>query len=120
MNLNLTMIAALDKASLAKLSERDFQRAVIEYAKQHDWLEYHVDRTATRTKAGGYRPLGPPGFPDLTLVRAGDMVAAELKKQSGSTTPEQRKWLAVLGEVEGIEAVVWKPDSAAEILERLR
>ena len=47
-----------------------------------------------------------PGFPDLTMVRGGELIFAELKTDSQKSveTDEQKAWLADLREV---AAVVW-------------
>src|SRR3546814_2632841 len=81
------LAAAGDKAakkSLRELSEHYWQRAVVAYAESKGWLRYSVDKTATRKVDGGYRSLGPPGFPDLVLVRE-TVLYAELKADRKST-----------------------------------
>lgn len=74
------------------------------------WRGYHTHRSQH----------SPAGFPDLTLVKAGRLIFAELKTERGKTTPEQDAWLADLRTVEletydtdPLDAVVrvyvWRP-----------
>ncbi len=79
-------------------SEKQFQAAVIEYAKLNGWLVYH-----TRNSRGS-----EPGFPDLVLVHPGSgdsvprrprLVFAELKTERGRTSLAQAEWLSALGRV---------------------
>lgn len=101
-------------ASLRALRERDFQDALIIYAEQCGWKQWHVDITATRQKNGKYRGTAPPGWPDLFMCRDTVAIAAELKSQGGRVEPEQTAWLRAL-EKAGIETYVWRPSDAEEI-----
>ena len=80
-------------------SERAFQTAVLELAQVTGWRSYHPHDS--RRSAAGY--------PDLTLVRAGACILAELKTDTGRVTDAQAAWLAAFAAVSGIEAVVWRP-----------
>lgn len=84
--------------------EEDFQSAVIELAKLRGWRVYH---TRDSRKSA-------PGFPDLTLVRAGRLVFAELKAGS-ELTPAQGDWLRAFRAVPGVEAYLWRLADWAEI-----
>ena len=57
------------------------------------------------------------GFPDLVLVhpQTGRTIFAELKKQSGYPSPEQRRWLEALRKNAGVEVYVWKPRDMPEV-----
>lgn len=83
----------------AKVTEKAFSQTVVEYARLNGWRVW--------------RPWlaihSPRGFPDLTMVRDGRLVFAELKSDSGKTTEAQEEWLAELREVPGVTAVVWRP-----------
>ena len=68
------------------MSEASFQGAVVEYARLRGWLVYH-----TRDSRGSQ-----PGYPDLTLVRGGRLIFAELKTDTGRVRVEQQAWLAAL------------------------
>ena len=54
------------------------------------WRGYHTHRSQH----------SPAGFPDLTRVKAGRLIFAELKTERGKTSPEQDAWLADLEAVE--------------------
>lgn len=72
------------------MTEAELQAEVIELAKTYGWLHYHTHDSRR----------SPRGFPDLVLVRNGRLVFAELKKESGQQTPQQREWGRMLREVE--------------------
>jgi len=61
------------------MREKEFQDRVIELAKWEKWLAYHVPDS---------RRVTSPGFPDLVLLRAPDLVFAELKSEKGRVTPK--------------------------------
>ena len=90
------------------MSERELQDAIIETANVCGWLVYHTWRS----------DHSPSGFPDLTLVRAGRLIFAELKSAKGKLTVNQRQWVRAL-ERAGQEVYVWYPqdlDDAIRIL----
>lgn len=63
------------------------------------------------TQAGNWRTAvsgDGKGWLDLTIVGPGGVLFRELKSATGSTTPEQRQWIAWLTEA-GQDAAVWKP-----------
>ena len=91
------------------VTEKQFQATVIAMAKTCGWMVYHTHDSRK----------SEPGFPDLTMTRNGRMVYAELKTQSGRTTPEQDAWLAALAECDGNEVFVWRPSDFQEITETL-
>lgn len=112
----------------AAVAEAAFQAQVIEIATLYGWLSFH-DYDSRRST---------PGFPDLVLVRAPEIIFAELKSQRGRVRPEQGKWLAHLTavgvEVENVLAAataagahsslavdthVWRPDDFDDIIARL-
>jgi hypothetical protein len=100
------------KAVGLRESEAQFQRAVLEAAQALGWTCYFAWKS--------YH--SPKGYPDLTLVHPGRpglpsrLCFAELKVGRRALTPEQAQWLALLGEVPGIEVYVWKPEAWPEIL----
>lgn len=64
------------------IKEKDFQQTVIQLATYEGWLVYHV-YDSRRSAAG---------FPDLVLVRHGQVIYAELKTMRGRLSPAQITW----------------------------
>jgi hypothetical protein len=91
-----------------KMSESDLLRCCLDLAKLYGWRTYHARPALT---AHGYRTAvqgDGKGFPDLLMVRGGDLLAVELKGSTGKTTPEQHEWLKALSLV-ALETTVWRP-----------
>lgn len=96
-------------------TEKDFQAAVVEYAKLCGWRVYHT-YDSRRSE---------PGFPDLCMVRAPRLVFLELKRDlKAKVTPDQAAWLtelqAVGAENPHVEAYMVTPDCWPWIEEALR
>ena len=90
--------------------EDEFQAWVLDLAERNGWLAYHPHDS--RKSAAG--------FPDLVLVKAGVMIAAELKCEDVKTMPlAQTKWLAELSCVPGVRAVLWQPADCESIIRQL-
>lgn len=49
-----------------------------------------------------------PGYPDLTLVRDGRLIFAELKSDTGRLSAAQQEWLDALRRVPCAEVYVWR------------
>ena len=100
--------------SKSTLTEANFQRTVIELAELHRWLVYHT-HDSRRSQ---------PGFPDLTMVRRGKLIFAELKTEKGKLTEDQAHWLAALDcvrlRIGGTHVYLWRPSDWREIEEVLR
>jgi hypothetical protein len=93
----MSRAAATDRA--LRLSERDWQQRVVDFAHWHRWLSYHTFDSRRSDS----------GFPDLVLIRAGRVVFAELKAESGRVTAAQRRWLLTLASSPGVEVYLWRP-----------
>lgn len=74
---------------------------VIKLAKYLGWLVYHT-HDSRRSE---------PGFPDLIMIRNGQLVVAELKSAKGKLTHEQKAWLMEYEQVKDCQTFVWNPDS---------
>lgn len=97
------------------MSEDDFKSRVIETARLNGWRVHH-SRPARLPNGKWVTPLqGDAGLPDLVLARNGVVLLAELKTDTGSVTPEQRKWLAAAGP----HGRLWRPRDWSEILSEL-
>ena len=99
----------------AHISEKAFQRMVLEYAGLMGWWCYHTfDSRGSQS-----------GFPDLCMVRDGRLVFAELKRENGKLTEAQEDWIYALGEVEYgtgdiVDVHVWRPSDWATIEQVLK
>ena len=91
------------------ISEEDFMRSVIQIASDCAWAVYHT-RDSRRSQAG---------FPDLTLVRSGEIIFAELKSQKGRIKKEQQEWLDRLRENGHVDVYLWRPSDLQDIIDRL-
>lgn len=91
------------------ISEATWQEQVIEVAHLYGWSHLHVRRTIGRGRKW-VTATNLAGWPDLFMWHpvARRRVAAELKSEGGSTTPEQDAVLASLGAA-GVEIYVWRP-----------
>lgn len=92
------------------ISEKDFQFTVRAIAKLHGWME-HVVYDSRRS---------PEGYPDLTLVRNGEVVWLELKAEKGKVSPAQEVWMLALGQVPYTMALVVRPSEMERIKLLLR
>jgi VRR-NUC domain len=82
-------------------SEKQFEQAVVEYARLCGWLVWHP--FDSRRSAAGY--------PDLTLLRGGVLLFAELKAERGKLSSAQCEWLQELARVgqQNVRVHVWRP-----------
>jgi VRR-NUC domain len=94
------------------LTEREFQRQVVDLARILGWdFIYHAQLAKWSEK----------GWPDLVLVRVRDhrLVFAELKTDKGKLTPRQEEVLAMLRAVSD-DVHVWRPSDLDAITTVLR
>ncbi len=89
--------------------EKHFMADVIREAKRCGWLVYHT-HNSRRSQAG---------FPDLVMIRGCRMIVAELKTETGKTSPQQDDWLLAFNSVaytsDNLEVHVWTPSMWPEI-----
>lgn len=90
------------------LSERDWQRLVVDFATLHGWWTYHTNNSLRSN----------PGWPDLVLARPGEVLFVELKREDGKVTAAQGRVLELL-ESAGCETHVWRPSHEREVFARL-
>ena len=93
-----------------RIPEREFLRQIRDLANVFGWKIYHTHNSKHSEK----------GYPDVTLVRDGDLIFSELKTNSGRLTPEQTQWIEALGQCRTVEACIWRPSQWDRIVERLR
>ena len=104
---------------MTRLTERQFQRQVMDAARALGWLRAHFRPAPS---AQGWRtPVegDGAGFPDLVLVRPPRVLFVELKSDTGKLTDAQRVWLNQLS-LCGQEFYVWRPSDWARVEEALR
>ncbi len=96
-------------ATATQQTEKQFEAAVVEYARLSGWLVYHPF-DSRRSEAG---------WPDLSMVRDGVLLLAELKRESGRVTKAQAIWLealsAVAACVPNVRVRVWRPSDWPQI-----
>ena len=81
------------------MSEKDWQRCVLDLAGVHGWQAYHT-YDSRRSQ---------PGFPDLVLWRRGELIFVELKTAKGRVSLDQTRVIDGL-EAAGQRVYVWRPD----------
>ena len=98
--------AALARAT-PRRRERDVQRAVLAALRAHGWIAYPVNRErAGRTRASH---IGVKGISDVMGfawhvpgVRAGTVLAVEVKRPGQRPTREQQAWLDLVNGAQGV------------------
>jgi hypothetical protein len=80
------------------MPEYRLQEHIIAAARQLHWHVYHTY----------YAVRSQPGYPDITLVKDGRLIFAELKQDGKHPRTEQQVWLDALAEVPGCEVYIWR------------
>ncbi len=94
--------------TLPPISEAEFQRQVMQFAKLHGWRTAHF-RKAQRQNGTWLTPVAGDGkgFLDIVLVRH-RLLFVELKTERGKLTPEQEAWVQALEDADQT-VYVWRP-----------
>lgn len=100
----------------AKLTEAQWQKRVVEIATLHGWRWCHLRPAQVRNGRWATPQGGHPGFPDLVLARAGEVIVAELKTDTGRMRPGQPEWLEQLGP----HGRLWRPAQWDDVHNELR
>lgn len=102
-----------------KITEQALQRTIVEMAQLGGWMVMHTRPAMNRDGEWSTPIQGDPGFPDLILANDdGEVIAAELKSETGKVADDQRRWLMAL-KSGGVETYVWRPRDLDDITERL-
>ena len=81
------------------MTEKQFQRQVIQLAKLLGWSVYHTFLSRR----------SQPGYPDLTLWKRGrGVIFADLKSATGVLRPDQTTTIASM-KAAGLVVYVWRP-----------
>lgn len=97
------------------MSERDLQSSCIEIAKLYGWRVAH-QRPARTAQDWRTAVEGHAGLPDLILARGSRngrparLLFVELKAARGRLSLDQKLWLEVLIQVEGVDVRLWTPN----------
>ena len=91
------------------MTEKQWMELVIRLATYCRWQTMHV-YDSRRSE---------PGWPDLVLCRAPELIFAELKTDQGRVTAAQQDWLDRLAAC-GQEVHVWRPRDFHAVQKRLR
>ena len=98
------------------ISEKDFQRTVVEYCHALGYLVYHqvdMGRKDPETDRVSYSRRIGPGFPDLVIAGHGRVIFAELKSEKGKLSKDQQAWEEAL--YRDAEYHLWRPSNWNEI-----
>ena len=86
---------------MPRATETQHQATLIAHAELLGW---HIQHTAKSRK--NLRSHASAGYPDLTMVRNGRLIFAELKVPPNTSTPAQVAWQEALSNT-GSEVYVW-------------
>lgn len=91
------------------IAEKDWQAQVVELAQLYRWRVYHTYDSRRSHE----------GWPDLILARPPELLAVELKTDTGRLRPAQREWLDTLTACH-VEIAVWRPRDFEAVHSRLK
>ena len=111
------------------ITEADFLATIIEYAQAKGWMVAHfrpgmtsrVDRAGKPVWVTPVQADGK-GFPDLVLVRDGQLLFIEVKSEKGKLSEEQAEWILQLIKVAysspRVEVHLWRPSDWYTTIEK--
>lgn len=92
--------------ALRSITEKDWQNTVTVLLTAYGWRWWHG--ADNRPGLNGRVQNIKAGLPDIIAARGDRLIFAELKRETGKTTPEQDIALTALGAA-GAETYVWRP-----------
>jgi len=98
-----------------KMSEKTLQDRIRGRAQRRGWKVAHAGKALVGEGDAAHwiTPMSP-GWPDLTLAKAGHrLIFLELKKELGEVDEEQVEWLQLLNQT-GNKAVIVRPSDLRE------
>jgi hypothetical protein len=94
------------------MTERKLQDSVVGRAKRRGWVVAHAGKGfvgSAEDGTGQFATQMSPGWPDLTLAKAGHhLLFIELKREQGEVSEEQWEWLKLLNRC-GAYAIIIRP-----------
>ena len=99
------------------MTERDFQRTVIDLARLKSWMAHHCRPAVLPSGKWATHIQGDAGFFDLVLIKEGRVIFAELKAEDGKLSKAQQAWQDAAGWP--VEVYVWRPSDFDRIVEIL-
>jgi len=92
-----------------KITEKQFQAAVVRLAKWYGWKVFHPMPVENSRGIWRTAMAGDTGFPDLVLAHSTrGLIIAELKTATGRTSEKQAEWIDTLL-MAGAEVYIWRP-----------
>ena len=108
-------IIGMSQRELDKITEADFQKCVTDYVQAQGWKWHHCNSIMRCTGDRQEKRTSGVGFPDLTMVRGGEIVLAELKAEQGKVSRAQWDWIQEYPNI-----YLWRPSDIGFIMERMR
>lgn len=110
-------LLTLEQCQDRSMTERKLQDSVVGRAKRRGWTVAHAGRGwvgGSEEEGGQWVTPMAPGWPDLTLAKAGNrLIFMELKREQGDVAPEQWFWLKLLN-LCGARAILVRPSDVRE------
>lgn len=97
------------QTAVARQTEKEFQRSVLEAASALNWFCLHFPNAV----------INPAGWPDLICFRGGKCLLMELKRENGKLGPKQEEMIDTLQHC-GQVVHVFRPSQWDEIEATLR
>lgn len=108
------------KPSPVDITEATYQEAIIQIARLYGWRVAHFRPAMTKDGWRTAVAADGKGYPDLTMVKPGRLIFAEIKSEKGKLSEDQANWIDAFKLVPGIEVYLWRPSQFEEVVALLR
>lgn len=125
----MTRLTATDRATLAVMTETEWQAVIVREAVARGWeWAHHESRPRSPGSERGRKAITGTlarGWPDLILAHpaSGRMIVVEVKAAGGTVSPDQARVLDVFRRIQRLhgwlQVFVWRPADYPGILEIL-
>ena len=99
-----------------KSTEKDTQRAVLDYLSAKKIFHWRNNTGAMKTASGGFIRFGAVGSPDIFALARGKTFGFEIKDEQGKQSPEQEAFALGMTKAGGEYLVVRNVDQVMAIL----